>query len=141
MKIYISAMATDKKSAMLQISNVSNVLLEHLIKIYLYPNTEYVDHWNHEIWNFFHSVPKLKGSNKLPNYKFIRAAVGQYEDMVDKFVDAVQDEYSALTPTRTDHVELEDMISTYFDWISEELSINGVVSPSQVRSKLEEIGF
>lgn len=142
MKRYIFAMAISQQDAKKQIISISSILTEHLIKLYLFPSAEYVDHWKQEIWNFFHGVPKVKSTKKYPSYKLIRYAVGAYEDMIPELTGLVEDSYSRRLAVERDNLsDLENMVSSYFDWISEQLAEQGVVKNSDVYRKLNELGF
>ena len=139
MKRYVYAMATDKKSVVSQISSVSEPVIEHLIKLYLFKDSEYQNHWRKEIWSFLHSVPKLKNTKKNPQVDLIRRALATYEDSVLELRRVVEDEYSSLFVSRSDNTELERLICAYLDWASEILSELGSITLSEVYSKLEEL--
>jgi hypothetical protein len=109
--------------------------------LYLYADSEYVNHWKQEVWNFLHDVPKIKSTKKYPSYKLIRYAVGAYEDMIPEFVSLIEDNYSELEVQRSDISELEKIVTMYFDWISAELTEKGLVNRLSVYNKLEEIGL
>lgn len=141
MKQYIRAMATSKQEAIYQIQSISGEIVEHLLKLYFFQDDTYTNHWRQEIWSFFHRVPKLKTTKKFPDANVIREAVGAYDDMVMELSRSVLDEYSALIPSRVDFQEAKSLILAYLDWISAEISKQGSVTPSEVYSKLGELGL
>lgn len=141
MKRKIYAMAASRKDAMRQIQDVSLPLIEHLIKLYMFPNAGYKTHWSKEVRNFFNSAPKLKGSNKLLSYKNIRDAIALYEDQIDHLMKSVFTEYRQFEVERNDVAEAERMIGDYLDWACEQVAAHIVFNSFGVMSKLEEIGF
>ena len=134
-------MALDKQSLIQELSGVSGKLIEHLIKLYLFPNSNTKNHWRKEVWNLLHQVPKLKSSKKFPSNRMIRDIIGAYDDMTTELSTLVMEEYPDLKPYRTDYAELATIVNNYLDWISDVLSTKGVVSSSKVYTKLDELGL
>lgn len=141
MKRYIYAMALDKQSLIQELSGVSGKLIEHLIKLYLFSNSDTKNHWRKEVWNLLHQVPKLKSSKKFPSNRMIRDIIGAYDDMTTELSTLVIEEYPDLKPYRTDSDELYTIVNNYLDWISDVLSNKGIVSSSEVYAKLDELGL
>lgn len=141
MKVYISAMGASRSVIENQLVNASNPLTEHLIKLYLFPNSEYADHWRQEIYGFLSRVPKLKSRNKYPESDFIFDCISVYLDQADELLQYVSEEYEALVPERSDANELEKILTDYFNWLSDILSTEGRVHSSAVYSKLSELGL
>lgn len=141
MKRYIYAMAISKKDAIHQLQGISDPLTEHLVKIYLFPDSSYREHWCKEIRNFLSRVPKLKNGNKLPSKTLVKESISIYLDRLDSMIGSVIKEYPDLNPERFDAVELENMIEEYFDWICEKVCNDEYVSSYDVMDRLKEIGF
>lgn len=138
---YIRAMSFDKQTISSNLVSKASPLTDHLIKLYLFSDCEYVNHWRQEVWGFLNKVPKMRHNNKFPSYKFIFDHVSGYCDMTEEIMYQMLDKYSMLTPVRLDVDELKSILNSYFEWLSKELASRGVVDPSEVYSKLEELGL
>lgn len=139
MYIYIRAMSESQSKVYDAVSSASTQIDMHIMKILFYPTSEYVDHWMHEIWSFLYFVPKLKGSNKFPKASLIKRGLSVYNDMLDSFIEIVQEAESNLVPEYVDVKRIQCCVSAYQDWLSENLSKHGTVKQSDVKSKLSEI--
>lgn len=113
-----------------------------MAQLYLFPDAECRNHWYHEVWEKFHSMRLLKRSNKLPKQSFIYDNSWRINDRFvgDSINWAVGHEYGR--EPREDVVvdQLRSMMDSYFHWLSTKLSENRVVSPSEVKEKLVELG-
>jgi len=136
---YVRAMSFDKQRIEDRLASLAEPVTDHLIKLYLFSNSEYRDHWRKEIWSFLNKVPKLRMNNKFPSSNFIFKLISGYADMASQLMFATIDEYSELTPERFDSEELESILIEYFKWISSKLSQEGVVRSSEVYAKLDEL--
>ena len=111
----------------------------HMIRLMLFPNSHYVDHWMHEIWSFLFKVDKLKGKNKYPTAKFIYDALSVHNDILGNYMKIVEDLEENLEPV---DIAVSDVISavvSYQKWIASELSQNGIVLQKDVKAKLHEL--
>lgn len=140
MKRLIYAMSFDRRTLLNRLIKNLDPLMDHLIKLYLFPNTDYTNHWRKEVWNFLNRTPKMP-NNKFPSYKFIYQAISGELDITEQLMYLVLDEYSKHTPTRFDAVELESKLDEYFQWLAEKLSTKGVVQSSEVYEELEKLGL
>ena len=138
---YIKAMAYDKQTIMNDLMNKSQPLTDHLIKLYLFPSTEYAAHWRHEVWSFLNRIPKMKSTGKLPSKDLIYSGISGYLDTSDNLMYLMMSEYDSSVPERTDIDELEAILADYFDWVSTKLSKDGVVVSKEVYKKLDELGL
>ena len=141
MYIYIRSMSEAQSKIYDKLSSVANQIDMHIIKILLYPESPYVDHWMHEVWSFLNIVGKLKGSNKYPKSAFIKKSLSIYNDMIDALIQLVWDSESELTPADVPLSCIKHCLEDYQNWISSELSSHGFVKQSDVKSKLTEICF
>lgn len=140
MKRYIRAMSTAKRILVLRIQDKSEILSEHLTKMYLYPEADCLTHWMQEAWAFFHSVPKLKHNNKLPSAKFIYENISVYIDQPESLIRIVKGSEKDLYTDRDNDVEgLVQFMEAYFSWISEELSKNESVTEPEAVDKLSDL--
>lgn len=139
MKIYISAMGTSRTVIENQLVNASNPLTEHLIKLYLFPSSEYVNHWRQEVYGFLSRVPRLKSRNKYPESDFIFDCISAYLDQTAELMQFVAEENESLVPERFDATELESALTNYLNWLAETLSAEGRVHSTAVYNKLKEL--
>ena len=141
MKRYVYAMAITKKAAISNIQSISLPLIEHLLKIYMFPNSDYRVHWSKEVTAFLNRVPRLKSNNKLIGYKVVREAVSVYEDQIDSIIKTLLKEYRDLDSERSNPIEAQQYVSEYLDWICTQVCEGESISSYDVMDKLEEIGF
>lgn len=141
MKLYVRAMSTSKKDFKRRLHDISGELTEHLIKLYLYPNSQYANHWRKEVWAFLHYVPKLKHNNKIPTSDFIFNGISIYLDQVESFLYMLMEEYSELSPERLDPDEATSLIEQYFENISIRLSKDSTISSSECIDILIELSL
>ena len=133
-------MSTTKRELTHQLVSASLPLTEHLVKLYLFPDSINVDHWKQEVWNFVHQVPRLKGSNKYPSAKLIFSCLSTYLDEVENTADLMRSEYP-LTATRSDYTHAEEMIAEYIESVSAILAKQGKINSSEVYMLLDKFGF
>lgn len=139
---YIKAMSYDRQKIQQDLRNVAKPLTDHLIKLYLFPNSQYENHWRKEIWGFLNRVPKARNNNKFPSARFIFDEISGYCDMSEQLMYLMIDEYSpSLIPERLDSIELQSILEDYLRWIADSLSQFGVVRSSEVYAKLDESGL
>ena len=138
----ILAFSKNKIDVAADLEEMTRPIIEHLMKLRLFPNTQYCNHWRNEIAGFLFSVPRLKQNNKFPSKEFIlNNTIDMNNDSVDNCLDVVQKEYSSLEIQPFDYDELINDIYSYFDWLAEELSSKGRVAKTDIVSKLEELRF
>lgn len=137
MKIYIRSMSEYQSKIYDNLVSASNQVNMHLIRLLLYPDSRFVDHWMHEIWSFLYRVDKLKGSNKYPKAKFIRNALAVHNDTVENYIAVVKDLESELEPADVNIEDVIKLIEQYQAWIAEQLSKQGVVLQNDVKHALK----
>ena len=140
--MYVLAMSRNKKDIKYYLQDRADKVFVHICKILLYPESPYVDHWEHEIYAFISNIQKLKGSNKLPSKSFIQNILLQeLDDMVDIYMkQAVADEDDANF-TDISESYANKVCEQYVIWLAEKLSTDGFVSNKDVKSELNELIF
>lgn len=124
-----------------KIHDSSDHIMEHLIKIWIFPNHDTVDHWKREVVGFLNKVPKTKNSKKYPSKEFIlKNSWNVYEDILDNIIISAIDEVEDATPIWFDESDIYKGIFEYFDWLSDELSTKGIILRQDAYAKIEEIG-
>lgn len=135
----IFAFSRSRVDVFSKLADNSENVIDHLIKVFLWPDVREQYHWKQEIWNFIRSVPKLKSSNKFPSYKQIKNAIwDSYEDVIYDHIELWIDEIKE-TPIPFDYEDVYHAIEEYMSWLADVLSEKGVVRSSQVYSKIEEL--
>lgn len=129
MKLYIRAMATADRQIEDRLVNRSHPLVEHLIKVILYPDSQYVRGWIKEIYSFISHVDKSKRHNKYPSEKFIYKAISSHNDIVDNMMCVVKSKMrdSGLIPREYTEANVVKMVDNYLKWLASQLAENGYV--------------
>ena len=149
MKIYVRNMqdilgfSRRKSDIAALIEENTREIIQHLIKLWLYSDAETCNHWKQEVYGFLYQVPRLKGSNKFPSKKFIlNNTIVINEDNILALLRIVITDYSNQYEQKNlEYPTMKKHILLYFDWLAEELSINGKVARNDVYAKLSELGF
>lgn len=149
MKIYIRntqdifGFANRKSDIAAMIEENTRELIQHLIKLWVFPDAKDCNHWKQEVYNFLYRVPRLKRSNKFPSKKFIlNNTIVVNKDNISALLRIVITDYkNQYEQKKSEYSTMEERILLYFDWLAEELSINGKVARNDVYAKLSELGF
>lgn len=137
MKIYIRSFALNKREIRSDLRAAADIVIEHLIKIFLYPRLQEQNHWKQEIAAALKKVPRLKNSNKFPDASFIVDSSWMvWEDQFDRFVEVVKEDMEE-NPNNSSTKKLYEAIDEYFNWISDKLSTFGAVSNKEIYNEIE----
>ena len=148
MKLFVTEFAENKKEIERSLKPLTEKIIEHLFKLYLLPNNESVKHWKKEIYSFIHSIDKLKGSNKRPTSKQIyewtfgkKADIFDDDYYVEVMVDTIEYEYSTTIGKNVNSIknDMYVLCDNYFKWLSNELSVKGLISPQSVYAELDNL--
>lgn len=71
MKLCIKCQAVRKSDLKDKLESQMRTCMEHLAKLWVFPNSPYDGHWHIEVWNCYAKSAKLNPSNRLPNPKFV----------------------------------------------------------------------
>lgn len=145
----ILAMSESAREIKRDLTSATNLVIEHLLKLYLMTSHESENHWRREVYSFIHNVKKLSTSKKFPSTKMIYEwTYGVYQDVVtdEKYMEvmvrSIEEDYdydfSYLNISEVCK-NMDKVCQRYFSWLSDSLSKVGVVSPKQVYGKLDEI--
>lgn len=149
MKIYIRntqdilGFATKKSDVAAMIEENTRELIQHLIKLWLFPDAKDCNHWKQEVYNFLCRVPRLKRSNKFPSKKFILDnTINVNRDNISTLLRIVITDYGdCYAQQQKLYSTMELHIDFYFEWLADELSRYGQVARNDVYAKLHELGF
>ena len=148
MKIYISAQAQHKRDIEALVQGKAIVIIDHLLKLLIMPNSDSRKHWQGEIAGQLNRMQRLKNSNKLPTAKEIYQWT--YWNNIDYILDEpaianevenVRDDYGfdyqgSINALRS---RLDTVCSEYFSWLSEQLSTNTFLRNIEIYKKLDEL--
>lgn len=145
MKRYIKSAAMKRSDIGDEIQGRTLPLIEALAQLYLFPNSECINHWRKEVWNKFPDIPVLKRSNKTPKPEFIlERGWYRYEPKLKAIMHRAEaHEYNQRPePSRHDNVEeFKQAAESYMFWLAETLSFEEVIDPIDCYNKLEELGL
>ena len=145
MKLYIRCQSKFKTDVLADLEEHTLPCMEEMAKIWLFPNTEYVNHWRTEIWSHYKKVSKVKPRNKYPKAQAIFNNTWNLNgDKVRSMMKWAIAHESELTPDpdrNNDEQTLKDIMETYFALVADKLSKDGVIDPSDSYEKLEELGL
>ena len=139
MYIYIRAMSESQSRIYEHLTSVSRPIMQHIIRLCLFPADKNVNHWKKEIMSFLYDIDKLKGKNRWPSAKFIKTALSTHLDNLSAHINYVVDIESELTPERVDEDHIRHAIESYFSWISDQLSKQGSVRAAEIYNQLNEL--
>ena len=138
MRLYIRAFADSQAEVYRDIRGKSSVVIEHLIKIFLYPNSINSNHWKIEVAGALSRVPKLKRIKRYPEAKNIMKYSWKiWEDSICDMISEIVKEYGQ--PEHADFKSIYDKIHEYLAWISEELSKYGYVSNNKIYNEIQSL--
>lgn len=131
-----------------KVTDKSEEMIEHLIKIYIWRDTTYKGHWCGEVKGLLSSVKRLKGKGKkkYPKNKDIYKWLWRENDnKIDKMIDeAIYSAEKGLEgyenlrkPRRVDKEDIKSFVNNYMIWLSNELSKNGIVTSNEVYSTID----
>ena len=139
MRDFIFAFSRSRTDVFSKLADNSENVIDHLIKVFLWPDVQKQAKWKSEIWNFIKSVPKLKSSNRFPSSKQIKKEIwNSYEDVIYEHIGLWIDEISE-EPILFDYKDVYNAIEEYMAWLANTLSEKGVVRSSEVYSKIEDL--
>lgn len=139
MKRRIFAFFRSTKDTYEKIKDQAENITEHLIKVFLWPNVQEVNHWKREIYANLYRSPKLKTNNKFPKYEALMYCTWDTtEDVIYEWSQGIIDGMEE-TPIEFDYSALRSAIHDYYDWLCRNLSSSGLVTPKGVYSKIQEL--
>jgi hypothetical protein len=71
MYYHISGFADSRNQIKTELRSVTKIVMNHLIKVFLYPNVQEQNHWKREIAQSLNDISKQKGKNRFPTAKFL----------------------------------------------------------------------
>lgn len=137
MKIYVQSFAETQQEIHRYLVSRADVVIEHLIKIFLYTERQEVSHWKQEVAAALNRIYKLKNNNRYPSKNWIMTnSWNVLEDTIQDSVPSIVEDYGDTTYSFN---SIYDKLHEYFDWLSSELSIRGRVSNTRIYNKINEL--
>ena len=139
----LNEMAAGRKDVAADLEEHTMPTMSAICQVYLFPGTQYDNHWRNEVWEKLHSVKVFRGTHKLPSAEFIyKNTFGTDKIYIKQVVQYTIDKEYELTPREDiDYDFLEDVTDKYFQWLAAVLSKDRVVGLQDVRLKLKELGL
>lgn len=145
---YIYAFADTKKEVERSMSSNMFICLTHIMYLILFPNSQYVDHWQHEVYAFYPKVSKLSNTKKFPTSEQLYN--WSYEKEQDMITDVSQvrrmiqnccyeEKYENIYDAESVSNIMDSVCQRYFQWMTSCLSEYGVVLQFEVKEKLTEL--
>lgn len=148
-KVHLTEMAKPWSKIALALDVTRPIRHEHLIKLSYYKGQNHYEE-NFEGWvasarKGFDDVPKVKGTNKYPEFNKLYNHV--WESMEDSFDDFHRRTVSDLNKAYTDFVPIstidyngvKDFVSNFNRWACECISREGGISFEDTKSKIREL--
>ena len=129
------------------LSDMTTIIIEHIIKLILMGDNTAFGHWKKEIANFLHKVAKLKGANKFPSYRQLMSwTYDKNEDILTDYaymkteVNNIANYYDLSIDYKTNNYVVKNISNfcfDYFDWLAKELSNRGNVDYVEIYNELD----
>ena len=148
MRIFVTEFADSKREIERKLSDSTDEVIEHLLKLYLMPTNSARNHWISEIANFLNKVNRFAGKNKFPSPEQIyNWTYFKWKDLVTDnsymniWVDNICDEYNTNVDKPIENIcnEFDNICEQYFCWLASKLSVGGVVERQSIFKKLNSI--
>lgn len=140
-------MSWTRKDLLTAAQKYASTLIEHLLKIFLYPNhKEFTKGWAKEVYAAFHEVSKMKRTNDYPDPNEISSSLFRYSDAEFQIViESVVRSNPEVEPFNVSASELKSAMLSVINKEALILSNQGSISISQVfkciNDTLEEFYF
>lgn len=147
MRLFVTEFADSKREIERHLNDVTEPIIEHLLKLYFMPNHESRNHWCTEIYSFLNRIKKLSGKNKRPTKAQILSwTYNKWSDVledkgfIDSEIESIEELYNVTIPkSNIYYKQFNTVCYDYFNWIATELSDKGYISFPSIRNKLNEL--
>ena len=135
-------MAKSKTELLYELREPLDQLILHLFFVYEIKD-DALEHHIDEIFLYLHMVSRWTKTNKFQTKEIIMNILWyEWQDIKDnvsfRLLDMTKIKYKNFSKTTVDK-EFYDFLFSYFSWISQELSDNGVVRLDDVHKKINEL--
>ena len=137
MKLYIRAFADSQAEIYRDIRSKSSIVIEHLIKVFMYPDSDDLNHWKQEIYAAMSRVPKLKRTKKYPESKnILKYSWNIWKDSIDDMIQVIENDYGS---SNIDSNTIYNKIYKYLNWLADELTNFGYVTSKQIYVEIDSL--
>ena len=143
---YIKAQAEYRSDYANELENHSYPCAFAITQLYVFPKSEYENHWKREVWLQYNKGKKIRPKKKLPSSDFVFNNIwdSEYDSNIKSLINSViTKEYELIPdPERANNEkQLSRILREYFCWLSEQLSTHSLIDPNSVYMKLDELGL
>lgn len=137
MKLYIRAFTDSQAEIYRDIRSKSSIVIEHLIKVFMYPDSNGRNYWKQKIHAAMSRVPKLKRTKKYPESKnILKYSWNVWKDSIDDMIQVIETDYG---PSNIDSTMVYNKIYEYLDWLADKLTSSGYVTSKQIYIKIDSL--
>ena len=143
MEKYVYAMSKSRSELGDYFEERTRPLIEHLVKLFLYPSHRSVKHWRREVANLLNSTDTLKGSHKLPSAEFIlKNSYKVHEKFIHRYIEQIIYDYGEPDyDSAENYMDVKSAVKNYFVWVANKLSNSSIITYPEIYSYLENHGF
>lgn len=140
-------LATPQGTEMGHLDHKTDAVIEHLVKLWLFPRYRSVETWMYHTWKGIHSTSKVKKDKYLKQKDILSTTWGDNNNLVPIYLEHYierhdKGEYKGyIRSNATDIKSLNKCMEIYFTKLSEKLSESGVVSEKEVKGFIRDSGF
>lgn len=142
-------MSTYLRDETSRLDSLTDKVIEHLIKIWLFPRYHSVSDWIEHTWKALHKTHKIKDINKFPDSEDIFQNTWEdnkhiVPDTVDHYIRKHFEDKEYPGYMRSNYKDLKNLnncMEKYFMKISDKLSEDGTFSRSFVEESVVDSGF
>lgn len=146
----LTELASLRDSEMDELDHHTTTVIDHLIKIWLFPRYRSVSVWMKHVWKGINATRKIKkkGNKYLPSKDIYQTTWLDNKHILKSHVMSyIEDHEDGQYPGYMRDVDvrnldpIESCMESYFKKLADELSTEGSVTPAQVREFIKDSGF
>lgn len=147
-KLLLLEMAITRSDFFINLSNLSDIVTEHLVLIFTQPDSVDFSHWCGEVYANFSTFPKLKyRHNKYPTAQHMKSVYidtwfESLDDQLEFYIDLAYTKENQPMPqlSRSQLDTLRNQIKQFIDFIINNINPeNGRVDKSAIYDKLSQL--
>lgn len=145
--MWLIELVTPRRTEMGNLDSRTDTVIEHLVKLWLFPRYRSVETWMYHSWKGIHSTSKVKKGKYLKQKDILSTTWEDNKNLVPIYLEHYIErhdngEYKGyIRSNATDIKSFNKCMETYFTKLSEKLSEFGVVSEKEVKKFIRDSGF
>ena len=138
--MWLYELATPRRIEMGNLDSKTDTVIEHLVKLWLFPRYRSVETWMYHTWKGIHSTRKVKKSGFLKKEDIFSTTWEDNEQLVPVYLEHYIDrhdhgEYRGYIRYNAEDIDtLNKCMESYFEKLSKKLSDDGVVTEREVKN-------